>query len=218
MAHLTNKAYGYPTRGARRRVKVRSSPASTSPATAAPPRTPTATRPRATSAPTRTEPARMDRRPTTTSPATAGRSRPSTRRGTPPGRTATSRARTPRTPGSPRCSPCAPRATTPTRRTGLSRVRRLRLGVPDHQGPAAVLRGPDRRDGQGDEAAGKPRHGSWPQRPQQRQPGILPLFQGKPRGVPRRHHRPGERDPAAADHDDHHQGRRHAPRSPPRIG
>ena len=99
------------------------------------------------------------------------------------------------------------------------RVRRLRLDVPDHGGPEAVLRHPDRRDGQGDGAAGEPHHRPRPQRPQQRQPGVLPLSQGEPRGVPRRRHRPRERDPAAADHHGHREvGRQPARRSPPRTG
>ena len=138
MAHLTNKAYGFPTRGAPRRIKapvLACIHITGNRRTAANPDRHQAARDERTYA---NRAGSKDRRPTTTSPATAGRSRPSTRRGTPPGRTATSRARTPRTPASPRCSPCAPRATTPTRRTGRDRVRRLRLDVPDHQGPAAV--------------------------------------------------------------------------------
>ena len=81
-----------------------------------------------------------------------------------------------------------------------ARVRRLRLDLPDHEGAAAVLRGPDRCHGQGDGSAGEPRHRPWPSDLNCVTRASCPCSKASREVVPRRCHRPGERDPPAADH------------------
>ena len=220
-AHLTNKAYGYPTRGAGRRIKapiLACIHITGNRRTAANPDRHEAARGRAR--PTRTARARMDLRPTTTSPATAGRSRPSTQR--------RARRLVERRRREPEHRERRRREGARSARQGLQRqrgvlardrVRRLRLDLPDHQGPAAVLRGTDRRDGQGDGTCPSTAPRFMATATSTASAERPALFEGESRGVPRRRHRPGERDPAAADHHGHR--RRPATRcarSPPRTG
>ena len=65
----------------------------------------------------------------------------------------------------------------------------------------------------------QPQHRGRPRRHQQREPAQRPLAAGHPRGPGQARDRPGERDPAAADRDGHREGGRHASaRSPRRTG
>ena len=66
---------------------------------------------------------------------------------------------------------------------------------------------------------GQPQHRGRPCRHQQREPAQRPLAAGHTRGQGQAGHRPGERDPAAADRDRHREGgRQPVARSPPRTG